>query len=316
MAAASRISIVSAAASLPPTSELAVRSDQVAADNPESALFPVQCRRNVLRNDERIEQFVIDAAHSALAQAGLTTQDPDRLYGYVSVSEYYAPNGLYAVHRDLGLSDSCLVVPINSEFTNNIVGLLHAWEGMLTGHSHCALIASGTSWTRHVEPQHPHAVIISDAAAAMVVKRSDHGLAIVDVETETVSGEYGAMTMGVRGGGGRPTFLMNEAGVEAFRKTGHDAPVRLVRRLLARNEVLPSEVTLLSHQPASKILDYWNDQIQPKRHIHTFAENSNMEQSAALVNLAQYWNEIDTRYVVMFGLGIGAHNAGILLERH
>ncbi|RKH01369.1 3-oxoacyl-ACP synthase, partial [Corallococcus sp. CA053C] len=135
-----------------------------AAGGGEHALFYGNRERRVLAPGESLASLTAKAGAAALEDAGLTPADVDRLYGYVSVSEFVTPNALYAVHRELGLGQGTLVVPVQTDFVNFLMGVVLAWEALRAGSVRHALVAVGSAWTRNVDYTQGHAIGIGDGA--------------------------------------------------------------------------------------------------------------------------------------------------------
>ncbi|NPC51955.1 3-oxoacyl-ACP synthase [Corallococcus sp. AB032C] len=282
----------------------------------EHALFYGNRERRVLGQGESLAALTAKAGAAALQDAGLTPADVERLYGYVSVSEFVAPNELYAVHRELGLSQGTLVVPVNADFANFLMGIVLAWEALRAGTLRHALVAVGSAWTRNVDYTQGHAIGIGDGAGAVVVGAGE-GLTLVDWGADTFSDEYGAMMMGPRPESGLayPTYgIAPAAGVKAFLQSGMNGPPRLVERLLAKHGVAREDVTLISHQATRKLMDHWAQEIRPREYLDTFEEYGNMVHASMPVTLARFRRELRTKYLVMVGLGIGAHQMALLVR--
>jgi 3-oxoacyl-[acyl-carrier-protein] synthase-3 len=280
----------------------------------ESLLFTGEVRTRRLAADESMIPHAVACSRDALEAAGRHELDVDRLYGYLSLSRHSAPNDIFAVHRDLGLPSSCGVVPINSEFTNLLLGIINSWEAIKAGSIRTALVTVGASWSGNLNYSRPHAAYISDAATAIVITTDGPGLRIVDTAVETISSEYGAMTMEDRETGRISFSIEAGTGREAFHTTGKDGPVRLVQSLLSKHSISPSEIALVSHQPSRVLLDHWNEHIRPSRHLETFSRFGNMLHSSIGVTLAEYWKDITEPYVVLVGLGLGSQNVAVLLS--
>jgi 3-oxoacyl-[acyl-carrier-protein] synthase III len=282
----------------------------------EHDLFYGNRERRVLAPGLSLEALTAKAGAAALADAGLAASDVERLYGYVSVSEYITPNALYAVHRELGLSQGALVVPVQSDFINFLMGVVLAWEALRAGTVRNALVAVGSAWTRNVDYTQGHAIGIGDGAGAAVVGVGER-LALVDWAADTFSDEYGAMMMGARPESGlaHPTYgIAPQSGVKAFLQSGMNGPPRLVERLLAKNGVSREDVTLMSHQATRKLMDHWAQAIRPREYLDTFEDYGNMVQASMPVTLARFHRELRTKYLVMVGLGIGAHQMAVLVR--
>ncbi|MCU1527164.1 MAG: 3-oxoacyl-ACP synthase [Frondihabitans sp.] len=294
----------------------------------EAALFTGAGQRAVLGATERIETLMVEASVDALARATVNAEEIDRLYGYASVPAYVAPNPLYAVHGHLGLGPSTLVVPINSEFSNFVLGLVHAAEGVRSGSSTHALVVTGSNWTRHLDFTRGHAHAAGDGAGAAVVGQQGP-FEVVDFATSTHSDAFESMTMGIRprtapGWVGIPvdanatpipTYRLDpEQGTLVYETIMWSGLPRLVNDLLAKHGLDADDISLITHQGSQKLLDHWNEEIKPARYLETYQEYGNMTNATYPVNLARYFDEIDTSYVVIAAVGVGFHLTALLLK--
>jgi 3-oxoacyl-[acyl-carrier-protein] synthase III len=328
MTAASAFCLLGVGAALP--AQVRTNDDPVfeplrqaaAAGGTEHALFYGNRERRVLGPGESLSALTAQAGRAALADAGLTVADVDRLYGYVAVSEFITPNALYAVHRELGLGPGALVVPVHADFVNFLMGVVLAWEGLRAGAVKHALVAVGSGWARSMDYRLGHAVGIGEGAGAAVVgaapaRSEDARLVLVDWAADTFSDEYGAMTLAARPESGLdfPTYGISPTqGIQAFLSSGMNGPPKLVERLLAKHGVSPDEVTLMSHQATRKLLDHWAQAIRPREYLDTFEELGNMVLASIPVTLAKFHRELRTKYLVLMGLGIGAHQMALLVR--
>ncbi len=282
----------------------------------EASLFYGNREHRCLAPDESLASLTARAGRAALESAGLRPEQVDRLYGYVTVSEFISPNALYEVHRELGLGSHTLVVPVQSDFANFVMGAVLAWEALLAGHSERVLVAVGAGWTRNVDYAQGHASGIGDGAGAAVLGPGER-LVLVDYAADTFSDEYGAMTMRPRPESGfdKPVYgLEPSRGVQAFLRSGMEGPPRLVERLLRKHGLTGEDITLVSHQATRKLLDHWNERIRPREYLHTIEDCGNMVIASIPVTLARYSRELRTKYLVLCGLGIGAHQLALLVR--
>jgi 3-oxoacyl-[acyl-carrier-protein] synthase-3 len=282
----------------------------------EASLFYGNREHRCLEPDESLASLTARAGRVALEAAGVRPEQVDRLYGYLSVSEFISPNALYQVHRELGLGSHALVVPVQADFANFVMSTVLAWEALLAGHSERALVAVGAGWTRNVDYAQGHAFGIGDGAGAAVLGPGER-LVLVDYVGDTFSDEYGAMTMRPRPEAGfdRPVYgLEPSRGLEAFLHTGMDGPPRLVERLLRKHGLTGDDITLVSHQATRKLLDHWNEKIRPREYLHTLEDRGNMVLASLPVTLARHYRELRTKYLVLFGIGIGAHQMALLVR--
>lgn len=282
----------------------------------EASLFYGNREHRCLGPDESLASLTAKAGRVALEDAGVRPEQVDRLYGYLSVSEFITPNALYAVHHELGLGAHTLVVPVQADFVNFLMGAVLAWEALRAGHSERALVAVGAGWTRNLDYAQGHAFGIGDGAGAAVLGQGER-LVLVDWAADTFSDEYGAMTMRRRPESGleQPVYgLEPRRGMEAFLHTGMDGPPRLVARLLAKHGLTPDDITLVSHQATRKLLDHWNEKIRPREYLHTLEDCGNMALASIPVTLARHYRALRTPYLVLLGLGIGAHQMALLVR--
>jgi 3-oxoacyl-[acyl-carrier-protein] synthase III len=282
----------------------------------EHTLFYGNRERRVLAPDESLAGLTASAARAALEDAGATLAEVDRLVGYVSVAEFISPNALYAVHRELGLGPHAWVVPVQVDFANFLAGLVLAAEAVRSGGARRVLVAVGAGWTRNVDYTQGHAIGIGDGAGAALVGEGER-LSIVDWAADTFSAEYGAMSMRVRPESGlaHPTYGIDPVtGIQAFMSSGMNGPHQLVARLLARNGLTGDDVTLVTHQATRKLMDHWAAQIRPRAYLDTFEEFGNMVLASIPVTLARHRHALSTPYLVMAGVGIGAHQMAVLVR--
>jgi len=286
----------------------------------EREIFTGLHKRHYLLESEDLTSLVCEASHNALRIAGISERQVDRLYGYLSVSTYLAPNALYRLHDMMGLSEKCMVVPINSEFSNFLMGIIHAWEAILSNRSKTALVACGSNWTAHMDYSQGHSVCIGDGAGAAVIAHGGKWL-IVDYEVETISKYYGAMTMKNRessdNSGKFHTYYRIEpdSGIASYLRDGMDGPPRLIKKLLEKHQLKGGHVALLTHQASRTLLDHWCNEIKPGYMFDTLAEYGNMTLATLPVNLAHCWDTITQDYLVMSSLGVGFHQVVTLLKR-
>lgn len=282
----------------------------------EHALFYGNRERRCLAPEESLAALTSRAGLAALDDAGVDAQDAGRLYGYLSVSDYIAPNALYDVHRQMGLAEQALVVPVQSEFSNFLLGVVLASEAIRCGQERHALVAVGSGWTRNMDYTQGHSIGIGDGAGAALVGPSDK-LVLVDWAADTFSQEYGAMVMRnwPEKPLAHPTYGIDpSAGVQAFLSTGMEGPPRIVQRLLAKNGISASEITLITHQATRKLMEHWAERIRPCAYLDTYEELGNMVIASIPVTLAKTVAEIKTPWLVLVGLGIGAHQMALLIR--
>ncbi|MEQ4618855.1 MAG: hypothetical protein ABN482_12525 [Corticimicrobacter sp.] len=286
----------------------------------EADTFTGVRQRHVLSDGQSLMDLASNACQAALARACMTASQIDRLYGYLSVSEYLTPNALFAVHRQLKLPDETMVIPINSEFSNFLLSLIQAWEAIACGHSRSALISCATNWSAHMDYTQGHAISIGDGAGAVLVG-PDAPFEIVDYAVQTLSARYGAMTMQSRPREDMPgrehaTYrIAPEAGLASYAQEGMEGPIRLIQGLLARHDIAPDRVGLFMHQATRMLLDHWHTQIGPSRLYESLETHGNMTFVSVPANLALHWDAIKEDYLVLHALGTGFHQIAVLLRR-
>lgn len=283
----------------------------------EASLFTGTKERRYLEPEETLDDLMVQAGQVALEQAGLKPEDIDRLYGYASVSEFVFPNALYKVHAGMNLSSKTMVIPINSEFSNFVMSIILAWEAIAIGHCNYALVICGSSLTRNMDYTKPHSISIGDGAGAVVIGASDR-FTFVDHDTDTFSNEYGAMTMQCRVSTANqiPTYdITVDQGIKAFTQTGMNAPPALTHSLLQKHQLSRQQIALIAHQASEKLIKHWDETIKPREYFHTFEEFGNLTLASLPVTLAYYYHKITAEYIVLLGIGIGAHQVVLLIKR-
>jgi 3-oxoacyl-[acyl-carrier-protein] synthase-3 len=291
-------------------------------------VFAGTMERRVLAPGEPLADLMETAARAALDAAGIGASEVDRLIGYESLSDYLTPNGLYLLHRRLGLSPRAMVLPVNCDFSNFVLGVATAAEAVSAGRCGKALVACGSNWTRFVDYHKPHTLVAGDGAGAAVVGRSDR-LLIVDYAVETDSRTYDLWTMKARvlhGPAGRytlvgddglplPTYELAEHATPSFITEALEISSRLALDLLSRNGVSPSEVTLIPHQTKG-LINGWAQSIAPAAVLDTYETLGNMSHASIPVTLALRAAEIRTPFVLLVSAGTGSHFAAMLLRTH
>jgi 3-oxoacyl-[acyl-carrier-protein] synthase-3 len=306
-------------------------------------------KRHVLAAGERLEDTMLASAQKALAMARIDPAGIDLLLGFASVSEYVMPNALADLHRRLGLPGNCWVVPINAEYSNFNASLVFADAVIRTGQAENALVVCGGNWSRHVNYHLGAAASAADGAGAAVIGRTGDASAfrLVDFETLTqttipggtapqptygnmyVAGDLVAPVSPVpfplpdQGGAlcdpgiyTQPYFHITIEGMAEFNSFGVNAPIAIVRKVLERNALDASQVTIISHQTSRYLLDEWNKQLAPRLFFDTLSTFANMTVANIPVNLAYGYDRYETDYLVMLGIGPELHTNAVLLRRN
>lgn len=297
------------------------------------ALFYGYEERRVLEDDERIEEYTIQAAKEALEKANIAPSDVDLLLGYVSIGQYFTPNSLAYVHKELGLSPTCWAMPIQADYSNYSAGLLMADAMITSGRAANALIVAGSNWSQNVSYLTAPCVSIGDGAGAVVMAPSDEPsrFRVVDHQVEYTSPCYGGMFTasdkdpnyvppGPKGSPfneslSHPYFHLTQQGENTFKEWGTHAPPKVVEALLTRNALTADQIAVVSYQASALLVEAWQKTIQPKQMLHTLTSFGNLVSAAMPVNFACHMTKIETEYAVLLCVGPEPHASAILLRR-
>ena len=280
----------------------------------EVDLFTGMAQRRYLLEEEQIEPHMVEASAQALANAGVKPQDIDELYGYASVPEYVTPNGLYTVHRDLHLPERTLVIPINNEFSAFLLGVIGACHAISAGRSKHALVVCGTNWTRYMDYTQGHAISVGDGAGAAVIG-NEADFILLDYLTQTLSDQYGAMTMRTYDTP-RPSYRITEdQGIYSFQVSAMHGLPSMVHALLKKHGLTGRDIALLTHQASRVLMDHWAESLQPKEYLETLEQFGNLTLATYAVNLAYHYERITSEYLVLAAIGVGYHQTALLFRR-
>ncbi|GHO46924.1 3-oxoacyl-ACP synthase III family protein [Ktedonospora formicarum] len=281
----------------------------------EKDLFTGMKERRYLAKGEQLETLMVEASRLALQRAQVTPEAVDRLYGYASVPEFYTPNSLYAVHRDLHLSEHTLVVPLNNEFSTFLLSVIEASSAITAGRSTYALVACGTNWTHYMDYTQGHALSVGDGAGSAVVG-PDADFELIDYASQTMSEQYGAMTMQMRDAM-HPTYkIMEDTGIHSFQVTAMQGLPAMVHSLLAKHRLTGKDIALITHQASRVLMDHWAEHIQPREYLDTLEQFGNLTLASYPVTLAYHYLDIVSDYLILAAVGVGYHQTAILLKRH
>jgi 3-oxoacyl-[acyl-carrier-protein] synthase-3 len=298
-------------------------------------LFKGYKERRVLAPGEDLADILTDAAKAALDHSGVDIRQIGAIVGYASVSEDTTPNALYQTHHGLGIDTSGFCVPIQDEFTNFISGLVWAQQAIATGLISHAIVGTACNWTRHVSYHDEVSISIGDGAGAAVVgpATDPKQFRIVGTQTLTRSDLFG--TMGVKprpippdlsrpftDGRGpeaftRSLFFMSSSSDNVFKQWGVNQPPALVKCLLETYSVPSDQYTLIAHQASTVLINAWKQILGlPDNHyLNTIERFGNMTLASIPVTLSYFYDQIETDYLVLLGLGLGIHTTAILLQR-
>ncbi len=299
------------------------------AQRPENVdLFVGFEERRALGAEESLGSLMTAAATRALAMAGVAAGEVDLLLGYGSVGEYLEPNALAQVHRDLALPEDAWVLPIASGYTNFLDGLHLARALLESGRARRALVVCGCDWTRRVDYRRAESIGASDGAgAALLSITSDpESFAVLDAASHSSTEHYGTMILECRLGHlalpgtpsapqASPIFHLNQGAREAYQGWAMTTPGALCGALLQRHGISGADVTLIAHQASRNLLDAWAEAIRPAQLLDTLARFGNLTLASIPVTLAARYQEIQTRYVLLLGVGIQLQLRALLLGR-
>lgn len=266
------------------------------------------------------------AGRAALSDSGVAPVVRG-LYGYASVSEYVAPNELYAVHHALELPADVPVFPLDDPFTAFITSLsLARREAQVSAGS--SLVICGARWSQNVDYEEGVGLSVGDGAGAAVIGSQPTGAQSLELLGHVVHTEgnyYGAMRLAPRLGSepsrqtcreadGHPMFYMSDEMRQAFVQWGAKVPAQKALELLQQERVDPAEVSLICHQASRLLIDHWKQQIQPGDALDTLESFGNMTHATLPVTLSARLADLKTPYVLLLGLGLGFHCAACLLK--
>ncbi|WP_281613157.1 hypothetical protein [Flammeovirga sp. SubArs3] len=300
----------------------------------DDGLFRGYKERRVLSLNESISEYMTAASFKAISDAGVPVDEIDLLIGYGSISEYSTPNILAKCHYELGLSSTCSIIPLNDEF-NQLNTALHLVKSLIeTGSVNTALICLGSNWTKHVDYKSSASISASDAAAALIVTKSEdtNCFYIEDYGVSVDSSDYSCMSNSPDVEGkmeedpsqpilentntfSSPYFHLTEQGVNVFKQFGMNEPVKVSKEILERNNVSNTDVTLISHQASSVLMDFWGEEIQPNQYINTIANFANMTLVTVAFNFALHYDTIESDHLLLLCVGLEQKTSVILLKK-
>jgi 3-oxoacyl-[acyl-carrier-protein] synthase-3 len=310
-------------------------------------LFKGYVDRRVLAEGEGLDTLAVPAALQALEMAKVAPADVDLLLGTCSAGPYVTPDDLTRLPALLRMAPRVWTVPLRDDFSNFNAALWFADALVRAGRIRTALVVCAGDWTRRVDYHTPQSVSAADGAGAAVIAATDAAGAaratgspgsagaaaqtafeVVDCETTTDASWFGTMFMRgdeVRCGHEhghdhgdlytKAVFQITEAGQQGFQTFGAKEPPKAAARLLARNGVASKDVTLISHQASSVLIEAWNQAIQPGAYLHTLEEFANMTVANIPLDVAYFWEKIATDWVVLLAVGIDMHTNAMLLKR-
>jgi len=307
--------------------------DWIKKNNPQGEnLFEGYDERRVLSDGEDLMTIMVPAAHQALDNAGILAKDVDLLLGTASISTFKNPNMLSKLHQKLGLSKHVWVVPIDSDFSNYNASIFFADALLRERRVNNVLICIGGNWSQNVDYHTPQAISAADGAGALVMSLSDNPSqwTVVDHHSITDTHYYGSMfTNGdivevspPQSGFTRlltPSYFhITNQGFQGFKDFGVSIPPLVASELIERNQLTGADITLISHQASSFLMDAWTNVIKPAQYINTIKTFANMAISNIAVNMgwADVNEPIENDHLVLLSIGTDMHSNALLLSRN
>jgi len=301
-------------------------------------LFTGYDKRHVLAKGETVLDILTPAARMAIDDADLETRQIDIVIGCISPNTYFVPADLFALTRQLKLPETTLTVPLANDFNNFNVGVVLADAMIRAGRARNILVAIGGGWTRAMDYRTPQAVSAADGAAAVVVGVAPPGRQprwrLVDTEVIAQEQNFGDMFLigdrrqvppEPRVGNASdpdpqtqdwtgPYYHVTPSGLQHFGTFGGQTAPLAVSRLLQRQGIAATDVTLTGHQASQKLLDVWQQMLKPGATFFTLAEFANMTVANIPVNLCLIGDKVKTPWVVALGLAGDMHAHAMLLR--
>jgi 3-oxoacyl-[acyl-carrier-protein] synthase III len=294
--------------------------------------FTGYVERRVLADDQTVLDILEPAAREAIAKAGLETSQIDVVMGCISPNTYFVPPDLFALTRNLKLSDRTLTIPLANDFSNFNVGVALADAMIRAGRARNILVAIGGGWTTIMDYHTPWSASAADGAAAAVVGIAASGKQphwrLVDTEVIAQEQNFGDMYLI----GDRrlvppasdpspqaqdwtgPYYHITASGLQHFGTFGAQTAPLAVSRLLQRRGIDAKKVTLTGHQASQKLLDAWKKTLDPGDMSFSLPKYANMTVANIPVNLCLMQGKVKTPWVVALSLAGDMHAHAMLLQ--
>lgn len=303
------------------------------------ALFFGYAERRILAQGETVLDILVVAARMAIDDAGLAVADIDVVIGCAVPNTYVAPADLFALADRLGLRETSMTLPLSNDFSNFTTGVVLADALIRAGRARNVLVAVGAGYARAVDYRTPQAISAADGAGAVVVGRaadaSSPRWTIVDQEVVAREANFGQMflagdrrTLSTPSGPGdkstpdplaldfsAPYFHITEEGMKSFVSFGAETAPIAVQKVLARQGIASSDVTLTGHQASMRLFEAWEKVIKPASVFQTVKMLANMTSASIPVNLSLMTGQVSTPYLVALTLAPDMHAHALLLRR-
>lgn len=302
---------------------------------PGTDLFTGYKDRHVLVDGQTVLDILAPAARKAIADADLDPSQIDIVIGCISPNTYFVPPDLFALTRNLKLSERTLTIPLANDFSNFNVGVALADAMIRAGRARNILVAIGGGWTTVMDYHTPQSVSAADGAAAAVVGVAAPGKQprwrLVDTEVIAQEQNFGDMYLigdrrQVQFAPGTsdpspqaqdwtgPYYHVTASGLQHFGSFGGQTAPLAVSRLLERQGIDARDVTLTGHQASKALLDIWGEKLKPGANFFTLEENANMTVANIPVNLSMMQGKVSTPWVVALSLAGDMHAHAMLLR--
>jgi 3-oxoacyl-[acyl-carrier-protein] synthase III len=302
-------------------------------------LFYGYVERRILAPGESVLDILEPAARIAVDDAGRELSEIDVVVGCSVPGTFVAPADLFALTGRLGLRETTLTIPLGNDFSNFTTGVVLADALVRAGRARNVLVAAGAGYSRAVDYRTPQSVSAGDGAGAVVVGLATGNQSprwtIVDQEVIAREQNFGQMYLaGDRrnlpepSGPGDPStpdplsfdfsapyFHITDDGVTSFTSFGAKTAPIAVQRVLARQQIPSSDVTLTGHQASMKLLEAWKEAIKPAAVFETVEMLANMTSASIAVNLSCMSGQVSTPYLVALTLAPDMHAHALLLRR-
>lgn len=313
--------------------------DWIRKNHPDGQnLFTGYDKRHVLAEGETVLDILAPAAREAMADAGLDIGQIDIVMGCISPNTYFVPPDLFALTRDLKAGERTLTIPLANDFNNFNVGVALADAMVRAGRARNILVAIGGGWTRAMDYRTPQAVSAADGAAAAVVGLAAPGRLpiwrLVDTEVIAQEQNFGDMFLigdrrqvppepGVGNASDPdpetedwtgPYYHVTASGLKHFSTFGGQTALLAASRLLQRQGIAATDVTLTGHQASQTLVDIWQQTLKPGATFFTLPELANMTVANIPVNLSLMRGKVSTPWVVALGLAGDMHAHAMLLR--
>ncbi len=203
---------------------------------------------------------------------------------------------------------------------------------------HRRRVAIGGGWTRAMDYRTPQAVSAADGAAAAVVGMAAPGRLpiwrLIDTEVIAQEQNFGDMFLigdrrlvppepGVGNASDPdpetedwtgPYYHVTASGLKHFSTFGGQIALLAASRLLQRQGIPATDVTLTGHQASQTLVDIWQQTLKPGATFFTLAELANMTVANIPVNLSLMRGKVSTPWVVALGLAGDMHAHAMLLR--